>query len=325
MNDAPGTDRPIVGVDLGGTNMQAGVVSSTGDIIAQTGRRTKADLGPDAVFDRMIGAVEKVVADAGMKVGDLAGVGLAVAAAVDAQRGVALEAPNLGWVNFPIADRAAERLRVPVFVENDVNAAVLGEQRFGAIRGEDEALGVWVGTGIGGAIILGGRLHRGGLGTAGEFGHVTLLPGAPRGVSKLEDTCSRSAIVDRLVRLARTQKTILLDLADGDAAAIRSSIVARAYEAGDPLTREVVDETADLIGVAVGSAVTLLGMPVVILGGGLTEALGWPWVRRIEASASGHVFPERSRRVRFVMTSLNERAGILGAAILARDRAGEPG
>ncbi len=325
VNAVNAKDRPIVGVDLGGTNMQAGVVGPGGAILAQIGRKTKADLGPDAVFDRLIGAAENVVAEAGLKIGDLAGVGLAVAAAVDAQRGVALEAPNLGWVDFPLAERAADRLGVPVFVENDVNAAVVGEQRFGAIRGEREALGVWVGTGIGGAIILGGSLHPGALGTAGEFGHVTLLPGAPEGVRKLEDTCSRSAIVDRLIRLARTRKTILLDLVNGDAAAIRSGVVARAYEAGDELTRSVVDEAADLIGVAVGSAVTLLGTPVVILGGGLTEALGEPWVRRIAAAAQRHVFPERSRRVRFVMTGLRERAGILGAASLARDRLADPG
>ncbi|RMH27816.1 MAG: ROK family protein [Planctomycetota bacterium] len=239
-----------------------------------------------------------------------------MAAAVDADRGVVLEAPNLGWRDLPLAQRARERLGCPVAVENDVNAAVLGELSAGAIRGEPEALGVWIGTGIGGAIVLGGALHRGGLGTAGEIGHTTLLPGAPAGLSKFEETCSRSAIADRLARLARTRQTALR--ADLDAGPVRASAIARAYAAGDALTREVVDEAADLIGVGIASAVTLLGMPVALLGGGLVEALGEPFVDAVAASARRRVFPAPARGVDFRITMLRERAGILGAAARAR-------
>jgi len=307
----------VVGLDLGGTNMQVGVVDERGGVVVHLKRKTRAERGPDAVFDRVIETVERACAEVGVAPSDLAGVGLAVAAAVDAERGVALDAPNIGWRDFPLARCAGERLGCPVTVENDVNAAVLGEHAVGAIRGEPEALGVWIGTGIGGAIILNGRLHRGGLGTAGEIGHVTLLPSAPTGLKHFEQTCSRSAIADRLTRLARTRETLLRD--DLESGPIRSGAIGRAYAAGDPLTREIVDEAAGLIGVALGSAVTLLGMPVVLLGGGLVEALGEPFVGRVAEAGRATVFPESVGPVRFTMTALREKAGVLGAAARARE------
>ena len=311
---------PFIGVDLGGTNMQVGVVSAGAEVVAHLKKKTRADRGPDAVYDRLVSSIEEACAEAHVEPAGLGAIGLAVAAAVEVDRGVVIEAPNIGWRDDPLAQRIHDRLGAPVFLENDVNAAVLGEHRFGAIVGAPEALGVWVGTGVGGAIILGGALHRGALGTAGEIGHVTLLPGAPTGLSKLEETCSRSAIVARLARLARGRDTLLHELAPEGVAQIKSRIVAEAYTRVDPLTRTVVDESADLLGVAIGSAVTLLGMGTVLMGGGLVEAIGDPYVQRVASSARERVFPHSSRDVRFVQTALRERAGVLGAVAAAQDR-----
>jgi len=311
---------PIVGVDLGGTNMQLGVVARDQTILAQLKKKTRAKQGPDAVFERLVAAIQEVCEQAGVESAQLAGLGLAVAAAVDHNAGVVLEAPNIGWREFPIADALRDRLGAPVVLENDVNAAVVGEHRFGVIQCEQEALGVWVGTGVGGAIILGGSLHRGALGTAGEIGHMTLLPGAATGMRKLEDSCSRSAIVQRLARLARGQETVLHELATQGVGTIKSRLIAQAYEANDALTRTVVDESADLLGVSVGSAATLLAVPVVVLGGGLTEAIGEPFVSRVRSSVHRNVFPQSGGAVRVVASTLEEKAGILGAAAIARDR-----
>lgn len=310
----------LVGVDLGGTNMQIGVIDDAGSLVVQHKCKTRADRGADHVYTRLVEAIERACAEAGFEPGSLRAVGLAAAAAVNSAAGVILEAPNIGWRDFPIAEALRGRLGAPVALENDVNAAVVGEHRFGALRGESEALGVWIGTGVGGAVILNGALHRGAFETAGEIGHITLIPGAPLGARTLEDVCSRSAVVARLAKLARSKPTMLHDLAPSGVASIRSSVLARAYHAGDPLTREVVDESADLLGVGIGSCATLLSIPVIILGGGLVEAIGAPYVERIRESVRRHVFPESVRGVRIVETMLREKAGVLGAGAIAADR-----
>lgn len=308
----------VVGVDLGGTNMQLGVVDAVGGIVAQIKKKTKASKGTDVLFERLVEAICDVCAEAGTSPSNLGGVGLAVAAAVDREKGLVIDAPNLGWRDFPIARELKERLQTPVAVENDVNAAVLGEHQFGAIKGEREALGVWVGTGVGGALILNGDLHHGALGTAGEIGHTTLLPNAPIGHRKLEDICSRTAVVRRLAQLAPGSDTVLHELSKGDVGSIRSSVISKAYASGDALTLDVVHEAADLLAVGVASAVTLLAMPVVLLGGGLTEAIGEPFVDRVRRGVHAHVFPTSLRAVRVIATELDEKAGILGGAIAIR-------
>ncbi len=311
---------PIVGIDLGGTNMQIGVVNADGEVTTQIKKKTRAEQGADAVFERLVKGVQRVCMEGNVSVDSLAGIGLAAAGAVDSEAGVILDAPNLGFRDFPIADALKDRLGVPVILENDVNAALIGEHRFGAVRGENEALGVWVGTGVGGAIVLNGALHRGALGSAGEIGHMTLFPKAERGARILEDTCSRSAIVRRLATLAASGRpTSLTDLAPDGIASIKSRIISQAYTSGDPLTCEVVDEAADLLGTAIAGVVTLLAIPVVVLGGGLVEAMGEKLVDRVRKSVHEHVFPRSLTQVRVVEGELCDKAGILGAWVVASD------
>ncbi len=308
----------VVGIDLGGTNMQLGVVDASGAIISQLKKKTRANKGTDVLFERLVDAIKCVCEEGGVTPAQVGGVGLAIAAAVDHENGVLLDAPNLGWRDFPIERELVERLQTPVAVENDVNAAVLGELHYGAIKGEREALGVWVGTGVGGAIILDGELHRGGFGTAGEIGHITLFPRAAKGLRKLEDICSRTAVVRRLAQLAPTHKTVLHELSDGDVASVRSSIIAKAYKSGDELTCSVVHDAAELLGIGISSAVTLLSVPVVLLGGGLTEAIGEPYVEHVRTTVREFAFPASLEKVRVVASTLEEKAGILGAAMTLR-------
>lgn len=311
----------IVGVDLGGTNTQIGVVDARGEIVAQIRQRTHTQQGAGAIFERLVQGARQACQQAGAPADRLVGVGLAAAAAVDSDRGVILDAPNLGWRDFPVAGALEDELGAPVVLENDVNAALVGEHRFGAVRGENDVLGVWVGTGVGGAILLDGALHRGALGTAGEIGHMTLFPHAPQGARTLEDNCSRSAVARRLASLAGDGcQTSLNEPASAGAKPITAERIAQAYARNDALTREVVDEAADLLGVAIAGVVTLLSIPVVALGGGLVEALGEPMVRRVRQSIQRSVFPRALGPIRVVEAELKEKAGILGVAALARDR-----
>jgi len=313
--------EPIVGVDLGGTNMQVGLVSAEGEVVEQVKRKTRAEDGAEAVLDRIAEAVRAACEQGGVEPASLRGVGLAAAGACDADQGVIHNSPNLGWRNLPVAEALQSRLNLPVALENDVNAALYGENERGAGGQAREALGVWVGTGVGGGLILNGDVYYGAGRTAGEIGHMILMPGAPLAARTIEDLCSRTSVVTRLRRLVEAGHESSV-LEHGKKGVIRSKAIASACEAGDRLTREVVDEAADLLGVGVAGVVTLLSLQVVVLGGGLTEAVGRPFVDRVAKSIREHVFPDQLQDVRVVETQLRDKAGIIGAALLARRRFG---
>lgn len=315
--------RPIVGIDLGGTNMQIGVVDSAGSILGTNRKKTQADEGMERVLERIVRGVAGACEVAGVAVKDLAGVGIGAPSPVDAPNGLVLDAVNLGWKDVPLADILGDRLGVPVVVDNDVNVAVYGEWRMGTGRGVNDLLGIWIGTGIGGGLILGGRLYEGGFHTAGEIGHCVLFPGAPLGTRNLENFCSRTNVVKRIESLIRSNhKSSLVDLAEGDLSRVKSRLLARAYDEGDELTRTVVDEAAHLIGLATANAVTLLSLPRVILGGGLTEAIGEPFVEGVREACRRYAFPDRCKEVEVLASALEDNAGLLGAALLARERLG---
>lgn len=315
-------DGPIVGVDLGGTNMQIGVVGPDNALLARAKRKTRADEGMDPVLERLIAGITEACEKAAVSPSDLLAVGIGAPGVID-PAGIVVEAVNLRWNNVPLPKILSERIGVPVYVDNDVNAAIYGEHQLGAAKGAAFVLGIWVGTGIGGGLILNNQLYYGRHLSAGEIGHTILFPGNPPGIRSLENTCSRTAVVDRLVRLIKgNHSSLLLDLAEGDIASIKAKTIAEAYRKGDALTNEVVDAVADLVGVAAANAVTLLSLERVVLGGGLTEAVGHAFVRRVRESARKHAFPEAARTVDVVASELEDDAGVLGAALLARQRAG---
>jgi len=323
---------PAIGIDLGGTNMQIGVVHPAalgaepgGDHeVLMAGRaklKTKAEEGLEAVIDRLHRGVEEACAEAGIAVKELRCLGIGAPGAIDPAKGVVVEAPNLRWDNVPLAAMLEDRLELPVVVDNDVNVAVYGEDRLGAGEGSDFMLGVWCGTGVGGGLILGGKLYYGAKGTAGEIGHMLALPGSQPGSRSLEHNCSRTALAERLVKLIRAnRKSMITELTDGKYEKIKSGVIGKAYDAGDELTREIVHEAAKLLGDHIGGIVTLLSLDRVVLGGGLTEALGEPWVEAVREACRRPAFPASVRDVAVVATALEDDAGLLGAALLAFEK-----
>jgi len=321
-------NRLFAGIDLGGTNMQIGVAEFSGardktkwKLRGRTGRKTQPMQGKSAVIDRIVHGVTEACKEAGIKPRQLAGLGIGAPGAIDPHGGIVMEAVNLRWNDVPLARILSKRIGTKVVVDNDVNVAVYGEWKLGAARGHSEVLGVWMGTGIGGGLVLNNRLYEGGFFTAGEIGHMTMLHGAPLGRRSLEQNCSRTAVAERLAGLIRSNhKSILVRLSGGDFTQIRSKMIAQAYEAGDRLTLTVLDEAAEMLGIHIAGVVTLLSLPMVVLGGGLTEAVGEPWVREVRRSVHEHVFPARCRGVEVVASELEDDAGLVGAALLARDR-----
>jgi glucokinase len=311
----------FVGIDLGGTNMQIGVVDANNNLRGASRKKTRAEEGSAAIIDRLARGVQEACDDAGIMPSQVAAIGIGAPGAIDPDAGVVLEAVNLNWTDYKLARILSTRLHTPVFVDNDVNVAVLGEQRMGAAQGASDVLGVWAGTGIGGGIILNGELFYGGYKTAGEIGHTILYPGAPLGERTVENLCSRTNVVNRIAALIKANhKSSLTRLVDGDIEKVRSKTLARAYQEKDPLTMEVVDAAADLLGVSIANYVTMLSLPLVVLGGGLTEAIGSPFVQRVERSVRKYAFPDRCKAVKVVASKLRDNAGVFGAALIAKER-----
>lgn len=303
--------------------MQVAIVDRDGKILARAKRKTKADEGRDAVLQRIADAVEEAATNAKLKTADLAAIGIGAPGAVDPKAGVVLEAVNLRWTDVNLADLLKKRTGLPTFVDNDVNVAVYGENKMGAGENSPDVLGVWIGTGIGGGLILNGKLYYGTFLTAGEIGHTLLFPGNPPGSRSLENNCSRTAVADRLVKLIKAnRKSVIPSLVDGDLSEIKSKTIAKAYEMGDALTMEVVDNAADMVAVAVANMVTTLALGRVVLGGGLTEAIGTPLVDRVKKTARQFIFPEKAKAVKIVGTKLLDDAGATGAALIAIERLG---
>jgi glucokinase len=313
--------KPIIGVDLGGTNIQVGVVSPEFKVLAHAKRKTKADEGRDAIIGRIVDGIGEACAAASVKPTDIAAVGIGAPGVIEPKSGVVLEAVNLRWNEVPLAQLLTKKTGVPTVVDNDVNSAVYGENRLGAGGNARDLLGVWMGTGVGGGLILNGALYYGTFFSAGEIGHSIIFPGHPLGARTLENFCSRSAVVARVTQLINSNhKSAITDLCDGDLRQVRSKTLAKAYEMGDPLTVEVIHETADLLGIVISATVTTLSLGRVVLGGGLTEAFGDPFVDRVKKAVRAHVFPEKAQAVKVVGTQLCDDAGVLGAALLASER-----
>lgn len=314
-----------VGIDIGGTKIAAGVVDPEGSILAEVRRESPAQ---DAA---------EIAADIGVIVADfvssyqISAVGVAAAGFIDVAGENVMFAPNVAWRDEPLRARVAERTGLPVVLENDANAAVWGEYRFGAGRGAGTLAMVAIGTGIGGGIVHHGALFRGGFGVAAEFGHLRVVPdGRPcacglRGCWEAYGSGTGLAVRARELAAADPDRAaILLDLVDGDVSAIRGPQVSQAAEAGDPAALESFADLARWIGEGMGSLVAILDPDVIVLGGGVAESPALeldPVVRafRGAVTGSGHRPEPPIRRA-----ALGNRAGLIGAADLAQRLVASP-
>ncbi len=310
------------GLDLGGTKIEAILVDDANEIRGQAKRPTPTEGGPPAIVKELAVALREAAAAAGVDPGSLAGVGVGAPGEVDAQAGTLARAGNLdGWDGvFPLVDELGRELGVPVVLGNDVRVAVEAERLLGAGRTYRSFLGVWWGTGIGGALVLEGKLWHG-RGIANEFGHVVVkidgrrCPCGRRGC--LEAYAGRGAM-ERRARKAEQigTKTKLFEIMrKQDRVRLTSGVWATALVRGDELAKELLEEAVDALGAAIGSVENLLDLDAIVIGGGLGTRLGQPYVELIAAAAQPHLFvPDRPPA--FVLTELGDSGGGLGAALL---------
>jgi len=314
------TTAPRGGVDVGGTKIQAVVTGRGGKVLGDARRGTPRAGGPEQVAEDIALAVTEAATNAGVRVRELASVGVGVPGSIDPAAGVVLKAANIeGWGEpYAVGPALAERLGVPIGVGNDVTVAVEAERRFGAGRGVRSFLGVFWGTGIGGGLVVDGRQLEG-RGSAGELGHMCVKPGGRRCACGLrgcvEAYAGRGSLERRAKHEARKRKTLLFELArKREREALTSGIWIRALEAGDVVARTLIDEAVDALGVAIGSAVNLLDVELVVLGGGLGERLGPPFLGRLEKAAARHTF--FSPPPRYALAMLGDQGGAIGASLL---------
>jgi glucokinase len=316
-----------LGVDLGGTNARAAVVDAvTGEIVAAH-KEPLHERSPERVVEVVKNAIVAAARAGGVDPRAVGAVGVGVAGQCLGATGVVLNAPNLGWRDVPFGELLGKAIGAPVRIANDLSVAAWGERRFGAAKGIDDVVLVFVGTGVGSGLILGGRLHEGAQGVAGEFGHVKVRPArsatAPRrcGCGQLGCLEAYTSGVNVAARvreeIAAGAKTSILDLAGGDPARVNTSLVDAAYRAGDPYARALWDEVAELLGTAIAGLVTVLNPARLILGGGVllgSQSLDQLVRRSFDVAVS--VSATKGLTVEHAW--LGDDAGVVGAAVLGR-------
>jgi glucokinase len=325
----PGIIRVMhtAGVDLGGTKVQGVIVGDDGTRLGEARGKTPVEGGPAAVVAEITAVVKAAAKDAKVAVGKLAGVGIGSPGRIDPDTGELFGAANLPGFRdpVPLGKLVAGALRVGrVVVGNDVAVATLAEHRLGAGRGFDDLLTVFAGSGVGGALVLGGRLRDGAHGAAGEIGHMVVVEGGelcPCGRRGCMEAYAGRVALERAARAAAAagRPTELLAIQERQGRPRMSSGVWKAaLDAGDPLAHELIDRAIEALGAAVASAVNLVDVQAVLIGGGMGDKLGEPFVRRIETAMIPHLFLPPSQVV-VRLGELGDYAGAMGAALQLKD------
>ena len=311
--------KQSIGIDLGGTDIKAGLVSATGELSCQVVLPTHVDAGPKAVASRIAEATREVLAKADeQRTTDIIGIGLGAPGLIIAETGVVHFSPNFpGWTDIPLVDDVKKALGIqslPVFMDNDVNAMTLGELRHGAGVGYQSIVALTLGTGVGGGVVIDGQVYHGSRNTAGELGHTVVEPnGRYCGCGNqgcLEAYAGAKNIVER------TQEKIAAGSNTKLTSELTPKRIAAAAHAGDSLAVEIFAETGVYIGIALTSIAHVLNPEVAIIGGGIAEAG--------ESLLFEPIRNEFTRRamdipgmMKVVPATLGNRAGIVGAAMLA--------
>jgi glucokinase len=322
--------RLAIGVDFGGTKVLAAVVDvESGKVLGTGKKKTSAEDGPDELMKRIYATCDAAMKDAGVGIEEIAGIGVGIAGQVDTERGLLVGTANLSRsvVDLPMQKRLEDQYGVPAAIRNDVQIAAIGEYSFGAGKGVDEFVCVFVGTGIGGAIVQHGTLVKGFTGNAGELGHTTVdIEGRICGCGgrgHLEAYASRTAITAALLgELRRGHKSALskllpdVDPAAPGGTAIRSGILAKAVGQGDDVAVQVITSAGTYLGYGLASVVNFQNPQRIILGGGVIEAVDLLF-ETAEAVTRRESFPNAGKSVEIVRAALGDNSGVVGAAVIA--------
>ncbi len=315
-----------IGVDLGGTNLRAGIVDvETGQVTGLRPVPTLAREGHDAVMERMADLIRSIIAASESKI---SGIGIGVPGVLNLDRGTVVFLPNLPdrWENVPLSAVIAHRVGLPVYLLNDVRAITYGEWKFGAGRGVETMACFAIGTGIGGGLVINGRLHLGIGGTAGELGHQTIDFNGPLcgcGNRGCVEAFASGPAIRAMALKAITQglTTRIGELVDYDLNKVTPEIISQAAREGDALAKDIYDQAGTYIGIAVANVLVSIGPRKIVIGGGVAKA-GELLLQPIRRTVKERVTVMPVDQAEIVSAQL-ENAGIAGAALWAAERAGQ--
>jgi glucokinase len=314
---------PWIGFDLGGTKMLALVLDESLKIIGREKKKSRDQTENSVSIERISKVIRTALENAQLSVDKIAGIGIGVPGTLDLKKGVILEAPNLGWKQVNLKELLEKEFSCPVAICNDVDAGIFGEYKMGAAQGANCALGIFPGTGIGGGMVYNGLLFTGKTHSTLEIGHFPVIPNGIRcGCGRfgcLETVASRLAISSAAaVAVFRGEAPALKNLAGTDISNIKSGTLAEAINAGDTVIEEIIINAAQHLGRTIGGVINLLAPDMVILGGGLIEAMPSLFLKTITQTAKAHVMPTYANAYTIKTALLGDDATALGAAAWAK-------
>lgn len=313
-------EKYSIGIDLGGTKILIALVNKeTGEILSYVKKKTKKDKGPKNIMKKMIEGIEELLEETKKDIKDIRSIGVGAAGQIDRENGTIIAAPNLDCYDLNIKEILTEHFSLPVYVGNDVEIAGLGEQKFGAGKDCDDFVCIFVGTGVGSAIIKNGKIITGATGTAGEIGHMIVdLNGRQcncGGHGCLEAYASRSAIERRIEgALKKGRKSCILDYLE-TGKSISSSMIQKSIEREDELVLQYVTEASEYLSGGIASIINFINPEKVILGGGLIEAVDYFYQKTIK-KAKAKSLPVPAEKIKFEKAKLGDFSGVIGAVFL---------
>ncbi|MHC1763007.1 MAG: ROK family protein [Verrucomicrobiia bacterium] len=313
----------VVGVDLGGTKILSGVFRPSLESVGLAKLSTKPQRGSAAVIERIARCIRDAVDEADLEPKQICGVGIGAPGAVDGEDGKVIFAPNLDWRDVPLKKQLEKEIGIPVFVGNDCAVAMQGVYVAELKSKPQNVIGIFIGTGIGGGVIINGKPYHGSNHTAAEFGHMVLDVDGPKcacgNKGCFEALASRTAIFQRIKSAVKNgQKTVLTEMLGDNLQDLRSGDLRKAIRRGDKFVDKVIEEAAEYTGIAVGNLMNIFNPDMVVLGGGVIEALADEMMSIIIETARDYAMPGTAKGVEIIASDLGDSAAITGAAVLAR-------
>lgn len=309
-----------IGIDLGGTKILLALVDKfSGEVVLSVKKKTRKEKGPEKIMSKMIDGIEELLEDSGAGIDEISSIGVGAAGQIDREHGILIGAPNLDCFDLNIKQQIQSHFDIPVYVGNDVEIAAIGEMKFGAAKGYDDFVCVFVGTGVGSAIVKNGKIIHGATGTAGEIGHIIVdLNGRQCNCGAhgcLEAYASRSAIEKRIEgALRKGRHSAILDYME-PGKAITSSMIEKSIEREDELVTQCVTEASEYLSGGIASIINFINPKLIVLGGGLIEAVDFFYRNTIKKARSKSL-PVPATKIEFKKAALGDFSGVIGAAFL---------
>ena len=306
----------VIGVDLGGTKISTAISTIEGNILANVVLPTKAEEGEAAVLGRIVQSIDEVIVGSSTSIDEIEAIGIGSPGPLDAKKGIIITTPNLPFKNYNLVQPLKEKYNIQVYLDNDANAAAIGEYMFGAGKGKNSIVYFTVSTGVGGGAVLDGKVYRGHTSNALEIGHTTVDPNGPRcncgNLGCLEAMSSGTAIAKKGKEAVSTNVETSLKKHD----TVTSYEVFKEAEAGDEVAKDIIDNALTYLGIGVANAIATFDPEMIIIGGGVSKAgdIVFDTVKKV---VNKRCFKSMAESCEIVPAGLGSDAGVVGAVALA--------